>query len=339
MHPLFTKKGRLVWFLCALLVAAAGFAAALRAATGIAWLEAAELAAPLTVLLGFLCLTPWYTCRTLPLAATNPLRLAVNHGAAAVAITALWVGAARGWASLLGLNVRLDAAMPLMIILGLLLFVLSVALHYTLLAIRASREAAVQTRDAELRALKAQINPHFLFNSLNSIAALAISDPPEARMMCLRLSDFLRSTLGLGERQSIAWRDEIQLVRAYLDVERVRFGSRLGVQMHMDDACADCQVPPLLLQPLIENAVKHGVASMVEGSTIRVESRLRDGNLEVRVQNDFDPESPSQRQHGLGLRNVRARLETRYRGQARFSARAERNVFCTEMSMPCVKSD
>ncbi len=89
--------------------------------------------------------------------------------------------------------------------------------------------------------------------------------------MCIRLSDFLRNTLGLGERESISWREELQLARTYLDVEQVRFGSRLRVEMNVDEACADCMVPPLVLQPLIENAVKHGIATLVDGGTIRVE--------------------------------------------------------------------
>ena len=86
-----------------------------------------------------------------------------------------------------------------------------------------------------MRALKAQINPHFLFNSLNSITALTASDPGRAREMCIRLSDFLRNTLGLGERESIAWHEELDLAQAYLDVEQVRFGSRLQVEMRVDE--------------------------------------------------------------------------------------------------------
>src|SRR6202007_707791 len=144
-------------------------------------------------------------------------------------------------------------------------YFLSIALHYMFIAVQASRQSEILTRDAELRALKAQINPHFLFNRLNSIAALAVSDGARAREMCIRLSDFLRNTLGLGERESVTWKDELELVRAYLDVEKVRFGSRLAVEMNVSGECAECQVPPLVLQPLIENAVKHGIATLVDG--------------------------------------------------------------------------
>jgi LytS/YehU family sensor histidine kinase len=123
-------------------------------------------------------------------------------------------------------SAKIDRQSP--VTLGLLVYCLSVALHYVLLAVQASREAELQAREAELRALKAQINPHFLFNCLNSITALTASDPAKAREMCILLSDFLRDTLGLGERESIPWREELQLARTYLDVEQVRFGSACG---------------------------------------------------------------------------------------------------------------
>jgi LytS/YehU family sensor histidine kinase len=239
----------------------------------------------------------------------------------------------------LDLGPELAPAIPQLVVVGLLLYLLSVALHYALLAVEASREAALQARDAELRALKSQINPHFLFICLISISALTSTDPGRARDMCVLLSDFLRNTLGLGERASIPWREELELARTYLEVEQVRFGARLQVEMQMDDACADCQVPPLVLQPLIENAIKHGIASMVDGGIVRLEGRIEDGHLAVRVENSFDPDAPSPHRHGLGLRNVRNRLETRFGDAAHLHVAAENNRFCAEMVFPCYKTD
>ena len=165
--------------------------------------------------------------------------------------------------------------------------------------------------------------------------AVSLLDPAKAREMCILLSDFLRKTLGLGERESISWREELQLAQTYLDVEQVRFGARLRVEMNVDDVCADCLVPPLVLQPLIENAVKHGIATLVEGGTIRVESHVNGGLLAVSVENGFDPESPAPRRHGLGLRNVRSRLETRFGDAARLTSRSENNHFRAEIVVPC----
>ena len=337
MHPIFSKWTRLAGYMLGSQVAGGLLVALLRMTGAIAWRDAFEMAAPMCLVYAFVCLTPWYSCRALPLGRTAPWRLGAEHLGAAVLATALWAGMAQLLGRALGFSNRMDGAMPLLITVGWLLYLLAVALHYTLLAIQASRDAAVQARDAELRALKAQINPHFLFNSLNSIAALATSDPPKGREMCLHLSDFLRKTLGLGERQSIAWREELQLARTYLDVEQIRFGERLRVDARMDAACAECQVPPLVLQPLIENAVRHGIATLVEGGEILVGSDLRDGYLRVRVQNPFDAESPAPRRHGLGLRNVSDRLETRFAGAASLTTKVDQNLFVAEMIIPCQK--
>ena len=335
MHPIFARPGRLVGYLGAAVVFAALLAALLHLASPLSWQQSFELAGPLVLFFDFVCLTPWYTCRYLPLRSTRPLRIVLNHFGAAVLATALWVGLARLIGQALGLGDAIKLVMVPLIAVGLLLYSLSVALHYTVLAVQASREAEIQARDAQLRALKAQINPHFLFNSLNSITALTGIDPPQAREMCIRLSDFLRNTLGLGEKESIPWRDELALARTYLEVERVRFGSRLQVEMHVEEACGDCMVPPLVLQPLIENAVKHGIATLVDGGTIRVEGRLYDGLLEISVENGFDPDSPAPRRHGHGLRNVRERLETRFGSAASLTAHADQCRFRAEMIVPC----
>jgi LytS/YehU family sensor histidine kinase len=153
--------------------------------------------------------------------------------------------------------------------------------------------------------------------------------------MCVLLSDFLRKTLGLGERESITWREELELARTYLEVEQVRFGARLQIEMQVDDACSECQVPPLVLQPLIENAIKHGIATMVDGGIVRLEGHVENGNLAVRVENSFDPEAPSPRRHGLGLRNVRSRLQTRFGDAAHLHLAAEHDRFSAEMVFPC----
>jgi LytS/YehU family sensor histidine kinase len=263
--------------------------------------------------------------------------LLVNQIGAAVLACSLWIGLARVLAYALDLGAQVNPAIPQLIVVGLMLYLTSIALHYALLAVEASREAALQTRDAELRALKSQINPHFLFNCLNSISALTSTDPGRAREMCVLLSDFLRKTLGLGERESISWREELELARTYLEVERVRFGARLQVEMQVDEACSDCQVPPLVLQPLIENAIKHGIATMVDGGIVRLEGRVENGRLAVRVENSFDPEAPSPRRHGLGLRNVRSRLQTRFGDSARLNLAAEQDRFRAEMVFPCNK--
>ena len=339
MHPLLKTRRSLALYLALWITLAVLLALLIGQATGLTWNEAAQLAVPLCLLYAFVCLSPWYMCRTLPVDRTSSWRLGMNQLGAAVLACAMWIAVVRVLGAVLDFGRRLDPAIPQLVAIGLLLYILSVALHYAMLAVEASREAALETRDAELRALKSQINPHFLFNCLNSISALTASDPKRAREMCVRLSEFLRSTLGMGERESISWKEELDLARAYLEVERVRFGARLIVEMDVEEACTECKVPPLVLQPLVENAIKHGIATLVEGGTVRLRSRILAGNLEVLVENRFDPEAPAPRRSGLGLRNLRDRLETRFGNTARLSAGVDADShFYAEMIFPCNRS-
>jgi LytS/YehU family sensor histidine kinase len=153
--------------------------------------------------------------------------------------------------------------------------------------------------------------------------------------MCIKLSDFLRSTLKLGEKQSISLAEELALAKAYLEVEQVRFGARMRVEILADHDCDHCVVPSLLLQPLVENAVKHGIAGLVDGGTIRLEARCRDGVLQVTIHNEFDPESPAASRHGLGLRNVRDRLRALHENRARVDTKVTGDHFVVEMELPC----
>jgi LytS/YehU family sensor histidine kinase len=198
-------------------------------------------------------------------------------------------------------------------------------------------QANLWAREAELKALKAQVNPHFLFNSLNSISALTSSDPAKAREMCILLGDFLRQTLGLGEKSVIPLREEMSLVRAFLAVEKIRFGGRLEMRESVDEAALAFDIPPLLLQPLIENAVGHGIANLAEGGSILLEVRSGNGNVSLLIENSFDPEAPPRRRSGVGLANVRQRLQARYGDRSSFSARSEGNIFRVTLVFPAEK--
>ena len=339
MHPVFQSAKRVLAYVLSWLAGSLMLAGLLRLQGPLNWVMALQLAVPLSIIYALICLTPWYTCRSLPLASTSPGKIVAHHLGAAVLATAVWMGAGRVVAAVFDFDDLLRPTAPLVIAVGICEYGIAVAVHYVLLALEASRDSAIQARDSELRALKAQINPHFLFNSLNSIAALTASDPARAREMCIGLSGFLRNTLGMGERESISWKEEVQLARMYLEVEQIRFGRRLKVEMNLDEACSDCQVPPLLFQPLIENAIKHGIATLVDGGTIRVESRMKDNALVATVENHFDPDSPRSRPSGLGLRNVRSRLETRFGSAAWLSTGAEQGLYRASLSVPCRKTD
>ena len=319
-----------------------------KAAGGLAWGQELALLTPACAVFAFACLSPWYLCRALPLHRVGWLHLLSTFGVAAAAGSLVFVGSVKlvslalegffpAWNS-----AGADRPLPLLFGLGMLLYDLSSGLHYAALAAGESRaaesraaEARTLAREAELQALRMQINPHFLFNSLNSIAALATQDGPRARDMCVRLSDFLRSGLGLGDRESIPLAEELALARSYLDVERVRFGDRLRVEEAIDADCEDCGVPALVLQPLVENAVKHGIAGLVEGGTIRLEARRQQGGVCIAIENPFDPDAPAPRRTGLGLAHVRRRLRLRYGEAAVFEPSSREGLYRVVLLLPC----
>ena len=195
-------------------------------------------------------------------------------------------------------------------------------------------ELRLLAQDAELRALRSQINPHFLFNSLNSVSALTVQDPQGARSMTLRLADFLRKSLAVGSRQHITLHEELDLAAGFLAIEQIRFGPRLKYTESADELARKCLVPPLLLQPLIENAVGHGIGHLVEGGTIAVSAERKGKSLRIEVRNPYDPDLPKQRGQGIGLNNVRRRLEAVYKDEARMDTRADNGLFIAELVLP-----
>ncbi|HLJ13719.1 MAG TPA: histidine kinase [Bryobacteraceae bacterium] len=339
MHPILAQSRRFILYLLGWIPTAALLTYLLVKSSQLAWGETVAVVAPLMLLFAFVCLSPWYLCRRLPLRTTSLWKLLFHHLSAAVLSSLLWIALADGLALSLSrffpdLPERLSPHLVIIFGIGVLLYELAVALHYVALAIQASRQSELLARDAELKALKAQINPHFLFNSLHSISALTAVDPARAREMCIRLSDFLRNTLGLGDRASISLGEELALVKTYLDIEQVRFGSRLRVERQIEPGCEHIQIPPLLLQPLVENAIKHGVATLVDGGSIRLEARQAGEFLSVVVENEFDPEAPSNRRSGVGLPNVRSRLRTRYGSDARLETSVEDNRYRAQLVLP-----
>ena len=226
-----------------------------------------------------------------------------------------------------------------------LIFLLIAATHYVIISFEQSRETELQTfelkvlaQDAELRALRAQIDPHFLFNSLNSISALTTSDPGKARTMTLLLADFFRKSLEFGTKKHISLENELSLVSDFLTIEQVRFGSRLKVEQDIKEECKKAFVPPLILQPLVENAVRHGIAHLVEGGTVRIHCERRGGKLHLQVENPVDVDRPKRKGPGVGVRNVRSRLETLYGIEARVDVEETNEYFRIKLSLPITRA-
>ena len=164
-------------------------------------------------------------------------------------------------------------------------------------------------REAELNKLRQQLQPHFLFNSLNSISALTGSQPEKARHMIQQLADFLRGTLRKEEQQWTSFEEELQYLQLYLDIEKVRFGYRLQTNIKNGPDALQMKIPALLLQPLVENAIKFGLYDTVGDVTILIAARINDGKLEVTVQNPFDESTAvPMKGTGFGLSSIKRRL-------------------------------
>jgi LytS/YehU family sensor histidine kinase len=339
MHPLFRYWRRFLLYVAGWVEFGLLLGVIAPATGSVTRLEAVAFLVPLMILLGFVCLAPFYVCRTVPLRAGAWRSLLQNHLLGTVVATALVTLAGRLMASVLssvwpGLDRIYSSAIPVFTVFLALTYLLSTALHYAWFEIESSRRAQVLAREAQLRALKAQINPHFLFNSLNSISALTAIDPARAREMCVGLADFLRASLRLGERDTVSFREELALTNMYLGVEQARFGDRLRLVRDIDPSCDHCEIPALLIQPLVENAVKHGIAMMAEGGEILLSGQCIHDQLRFTVSNPFDPDAPVQDRNGIGLRNVRARLEARYGSAAKMQIHATESRYQVTLTVP-----
>jgi two-component system, LytTR family, sensor kinase len=190
-------------------------------------------------------------------------------------------------------------------------------------------------REAELSNLRQQLQPHFLFNSLNSISALVNSEPEQARKMIQQLSDFLRGTVKKDDRQFVSLEEELQHLQLYLDIEKVRFGHRLATAIDADELSVNLKLPSLLLQPIVENAIKFGLYDTLGEITISIVAKTENGQLLIEIKNPFDPATAHPRQGtGFGLNSIRRRLYLLYAQNDLLLTKQDGTVFITSLKIP-----
>src|SRR5262245_690813 len=352
MHPILAHPWRLAVYIAIWIPLGVLLAALLALQGALGWTDALLVAVPLSVAYGFLCLSAWYVTGGAPVDRLGAMRVTASAVASSFLSSAVWLLLARGWMGLIvSLTRREDVqgsfrtGAPTLYGFGVLLYLLAMAVSYLAAAFAVSRDAErrglelqVLAREAELRALRAQIDPHFLFNSLQSISALTTVDPAAARRMCLLLSDFLRDTLALGARARIPLASELALARRFLAIEQVRFGDRLTVEIE-PGGVETVDVPPLLIQPLVENAVTHGIAHVLDGGVVRIRAERKVASLVITVDNPSDPDRPAGRGTGMGLRNVRERLESAYGGEAFVRAEETDGRFVARVEIPMEREE
>jgi hypothetical protein len=350
MHPILTRRSRLLLYLSVWIAFGLLLFVVLVFGGRAPTLWAAEFAIPIALALGLQSLSFWYLVQLLPPGDTAPMRMALIWLVAGVVSLIIWLGVSYAWALFL-----LDpgeeypegafAMLPLLIFAGAIGILLAILGHYlvgafqrSLNAERRALEMQVLAREAELKSLRAQLDPHFLFNSLNSVAALIGNDTAAARQMCFLMAQFFRKSLTLARERSIPLSEEITLIETFLAIERVRFGERLRTKFEVAEDVRNVAVPPLVLQPLVENAVHHGVAHLLEGGEVCVSARRREGLVEIVVENPCDPDRPASRSTGVGLNNVRSRIETLAGNRASVDVDARDTSFRVAILLPAVNA-
>ncbi len=300
-----------------------------------------------TVAFAFFTLPTWYLCRALPLRPGRTLRVFSIHGAAAMVWSVLFVAATKLLAEALGLLEawrllprEVSQAEGALIGVGALFYFLVATFHYVLAELKLRHEAlereaalALHAQRAELQALRAQVHPHFLFNSLNTVNALIGYDPEKAREACVLLAEYLRGTLRAQDQALVSLRDEWALCERYLKVEALRLGERLRVEVDFDETAAECLLPSLLLQPLVENAMTHAITPVDEPGPLLVRAQRHEGRLSLRLENGVDP-APRTRDGGVGLANVRARLFAQYGDDASLRIEQDAERFVVLLDLP-----
>ncbi|NNG25979.1 MAG: histidine kinase [Ignavibacteriaceae bacterium] len=193
--------------------------------------------------------------------------------------------------------------------------------------------------EAELKSLKFQINPHFIFNSLNSISALTEIDPGKAKNMILKLADFLRYILATNEREKNKLSEELKNIRLYLDIEKVRFEDKFEFKEKIEPECEKVEIPNMILQPLFENVIKHAVYETLDKVILTLRCSRQNEFLKISIENDFDESSTSQKGTGVGLKNIYERLKLIYHQDNLMDVKKEKGKFSVTLYIPKAKED
>ncbi len=189
-------------------------------------------------------------------------------------------------------------------------------------------------KETELNLLKSQINPHFLFNSLNSISSLTLTNPAKAQEMIIQLSDFLRYSISRHSNQMSTLKHELENIQRYLSIEKIRFGSRFEYQTDITPECYNKTLPALILQPLYENAIKHGVHESAETITLHTMATVENNFLAITISNNFDPDTPAKKGSGIGLKNIHERLRLTYHSEGLIQIKKTNNNFEVKLRIP-----
>ncbi len=297
-------------------------------------------------LLGGLGLSAWYSVKYLQLDNSRSSKLIFSHVLSGLMAAAVWL--------LLSYSVLIFVlngeatfesfffnTLPWRFLIGLLFYFMITLFYYIFIISKNLQEKNLKEKElknliteAELRSLKFQINPHFIFNSLNSISALTDIDKERSKTMVQRLADFLRYSLQNSNRDKNSLDEEIKTVELYLSIEKTRFGDKFEFAKNVDETTLEMMIPTMILQPLFENAIKHAVYEAINKIFIKLECKKDNEMLKITVENNFDSESVSSKGTGLGLKIIKSRLELFYNRNDLFKFEKNNELFRVTMWIP-----
>jgi two-component system, LytTR family, sensor kinase len=295
------------------------------------------------MLLALIAMNIWYVVKYNPIEVNPWWKLIFFHLIAATILIMLWVYISSLLINLITPSMKnyMTMSTPSRFLSGYLIYVFYVFFFMSIIyyqnfkeKVKKEGELKALIREAELHALKSQINPHFLFNSLNSISSLTMSDPASAQEMVINLSTLMRYSLKHGQEEKVSFGTELQNIKLYLAIEKVRFGKKLQPVYKVDENCYKSTLPNMILQPIFENAIKYGVYEATEPVEIITEASCNGEVLEISVSNTYDPGIRSKKGEGIGLRNIRERLKIIYGNPGLLRIKDNKKLFTIIINIP-----
>lgn len=302
------------------------------------------------VLFGF-TLTLYYPTKYISLEHTSLIKVLISHKIIIIISSALWILVV--YFMMLGILDFGDEyesfffeTLLWRFLVGVLFYALVASYYYLVIYYTGYKERKLKetelkglVTEAELKSLKFQINPHFVFNSLNSMSALTEIDPKKAKRMILKLADFLRFILATNERETNTLSEELKNIRLYLDIEKTRFEDKFDFKEEIEKGCEMYEIPNMLLQPLFENVIKHAVYETLDKVTLNLYCKQEKGFLQIRIENNFDESSYVKKGAGVGLKNIEERLRLIYHQDNLMNVKKEKGIFSVTLFIPITESE
>lgn len=324
LHPFFVSRKSLIYYAIVWATIMVAHLFALHLYYNLPFPIASADAIIFNLFFAILSLPLWYVTRSVEPLKDRRTNLLINHITSIVMIVMIWILLSKITLNLIFAGnpnylLFLETSIPIRIFNGIFYYLLTVLIYYLIIYYKDLQERLVTEArlkelviQTELSLLKSQINPHFLFNSLNSISSLTLISPIKAQEMIIKLSDFLRYTITHQHNQIIPFEKEIELVKLYLDIEQIRFSDKLTLQWEIDSNSLNMKVPAMILQPIYENAIKHGVYNAVNKVVIKTTTSSDANFYKITISNNYEACPTHPKGAKLGLKNIKERLKLMY---------------------------